>query len=210
MTPNSYKKKFRSLKKEAYQTYVKLASEKLRPLRLWIATFKVETFANLENLIAVEEWKSKLSFTLLRDTVGAQPILVQWIIPDISDIFSEESAIAVDPISKVIYPMANGFLECLIIKSPPIATIIPQSARNNLTKDPTASPLNSVTSQPITQSMSGTGQQKPPQQDLSRSGSSPFATTVTQVCKTSHAALPSLPFHSPKPRTQSLGIPPLQ
>ncbi|XP_064113196.1 LOW QUALITY PROTEIN: uncharacterized protein LOC135219913 [Macrobrachium nipponense] len=60
-----YRQTFRNKTKFTTQTYVEFASEKLREFRKWIKSAAVSTFAELENLIVLEEFKRKLPLNIM-------------------------------------------------------------------------------------------------------------------------------------------------
>ena len=60
-----YRQSFRNKTKFATQTYVEFASEKLREFRKWLKSAVVTTFAELENLIVLEEFKRKLPSNIM-------------------------------------------------------------------------------------------------------------------------------------------------
>ena len=60
-----YRQSFRNKTKFTTQTYVEFASEKLREFRKWLKSAAVTTFAELENLIVLEEFKRKLPSNIM-------------------------------------------------------------------------------------------------------------------------------------------------
>ncbi|XP_064089975.1 uncharacterized protein LOC135203981 [Macrobrachium nipponense] len=60
-----YRQTFRNKTKFTTQTYVEFASEKLREFRKWVKSAAVSTFAELENLIVLEEFKRKLPLNIM-------------------------------------------------------------------------------------------------------------------------------------------------
>ena len=59
-----YRQSFRNKTKFTTQTYVEFASDKLREFRKWLKSAAVSTFAELENLIVLEEFKRKLPLNI--------------------------------------------------------------------------------------------------------------------------------------------------
>ncbi|XP_068249716.1 uncharacterized protein [Palaemon carinicauda] len=60
-----YRQTFRNKTKFTTQTYVEFASEKLREFRKWVKSAAVNTFAELENLVVLEEFKRKLPLNIM-------------------------------------------------------------------------------------------------------------------------------------------------
>lgn len=64
ITPEGCRQKFRNLNKSLSQTYLEFASDKLRAFKKWLQTSAVTTFEDLINLIVLEEFKRKVSFSV--------------------------------------------------------------------------------------------------------------------------------------------------
>lgn len=65
ITTEGYRQKFRQLSKSPHQTYLEFASEKLRSLRKWLKSAAVTTYDELVNIIALEEFKRKLPYSVM-------------------------------------------------------------------------------------------------------------------------------------------------
>ena len=65
VTPESYRKKFRSYTKPEKYTFLEFAKEKLRLFNKWLQTSEVSTFKDLVNCVVLEEFKRKLPFSTL-------------------------------------------------------------------------------------------------------------------------------------------------
>lgn len=79
VTPDSYRQQFRNLKKGVDQTFTEFAQELKRLFKKWLDATETTTFDQLINLLALEQFKSRLPFFLLRhieergekDVIGA-------------------------------------------------------------------------------------------------------------------------------------------
>ncbi|XP_076030368.1 uncharacterized protein LOC143018665 [Oratosquilla oratoria] len=64
ISTEGYRQAFRSLNKLQYQTYHEFASEKLRGLKRWLKSASVNTFDELVNVIALEEFIRKIPYSI--------------------------------------------------------------------------------------------------------------------------------------------------
>ena len=64
-TTERYRQPFRNMNKTAGQTYLEFASEKLRALRNWLKSAAVTTYDELINLVALEEFKRKIPYSIM-------------------------------------------------------------------------------------------------------------------------------------------------
>lgn len=64
ITPEGCRQKFRNLNKTNNQTYLEFASDKLRAFKKWLQTSAVTTYDDLMNLVVLEEFKRKVSFSI--------------------------------------------------------------------------------------------------------------------------------------------------
>ncbi|XP_076032461.1 uncharacterized protein LOC143020183 [Oratosquilla oratoria] len=64
ISTEGYRQAFRSLNKLKYQTYHEFASEKLRGLKRWLKSASVNTFDELVNVIALEEFIRKIPYSI--------------------------------------------------------------------------------------------------------------------------------------------------
>ncbi|MPC52494.1 hypothetical protein E2C01_046364 [Portunus trituberculatus] len=65
ITTEGYRQKFRQMSKSQHQTYLEFASEKLRALRRWLKSAAIATYDELVNIIAMEEFKRKLPYSIM-------------------------------------------------------------------------------------------------------------------------------------------------
>ena len=66
VTPDSYRQKFRSMRKGFDQTFTEFAQELTRVFKKWLTATETTTFDQLVNLLVMEQFKSRLPFFLLR------------------------------------------------------------------------------------------------------------------------------------------------
>ena len=64
ITPEFYRRQFRNSLKSDKQTFLDFANEKLRSLKKWLESLNVNTFPDLVNLVALEEFKRRLPFNI--------------------------------------------------------------------------------------------------------------------------------------------------
>ncbi|XP_076058600.1 uncharacterized protein LOC143035618 [Oratosquilla oratoria] len=64
ISTEGYRQAFRSLNKLQYQTYHEFASEKLRGLKRWLKSASVNTFDEIVNVIALEEFIRKIPYSI--------------------------------------------------------------------------------------------------------------------------------------------------
>ena len=64
ITPEGCRQKFRNLNKAPNQTYLEFASDKLRAFKKWLQYSAVTTYEDLINLMVLEEFKRKVSFSI--------------------------------------------------------------------------------------------------------------------------------------------------
>ncbi|XP_050705709.1 uncharacterized protein LOC126991056 [Eriocheir sinensis] len=65
VTTERYRQTFRNMNKTSGQTYLEFASEKLRALRHWLKSAAVTTYDDLVNLVALEEFKRKIPYSIM-------------------------------------------------------------------------------------------------------------------------------------------------
>lgn len=65
ITTEGYRQSFRSLNKLSQQTFTEFATEKLTILQRWLKSAGVATFDQLVNLIALEEFKRKIPYSIM-------------------------------------------------------------------------------------------------------------------------------------------------
>ena len=64
ITPEGCRQVFRNLSKTSDQTCLEFASDKVRAFKKWLQTTTITTFDELVNLMVLEEFKWKVSFSI--------------------------------------------------------------------------------------------------------------------------------------------------